>query len=50
MTTGEKYVTAAYLVLLGAVLLYVVLIALKVSRLERELDELARVARQRAGG
>ena len=50
MTTGEKYVTAAYLVLLGAVLLYVAVIALKVSRLERELDELARVARERAGG
>ena len=50
MSTGEKYLAAAYLVLLGAVLLYVVLIALKLARIERELDELTRLARERAGG
>ena len=50
MSTGEKYLAAAYLVLFGAVLLYVVLIAMKVARIERELDELARLARERAGG
>jgi HAMP domain-containing protein len=50
MSTGEKYVTAAYLVLLGALLLYIALIAMKLSRIQRELDELARLAKERAGG
>ena len=50
MTTPEKYVTAAYLVLLAAVLLYLVIIALKVSRLEQELAELTRAAREKLGG
>jgi CcmD family protein len=40
MTTAETYVTAAYCVVFGLVLLYVVLIALKVQRLERDLDKL----------
>ena len=48
MSSGEKYLAAAYLVLFAAVLLYVVLIALKVGRLERELAELARSSRERA--
>ena len=47
MSTGEKYLAAAYLVVFGAVLLYIVLIALKVGRLERELAELAQLARER---
>ena len=47
MSAGEKYLWAAYLVLFGAVLLYVVLIALKVGRLERELAELAQTVRER---
>ena len=50
MSTGEKYLWAAYLVLFAAVLLYVVLIALKVGRLERELAELARATRDRSEG
>jgi len=41
MTTAERYVTAAYCVVFGLVLLYVVLIALKLQRLEREVDELS---------
>jgi CcmD family protein len=41
VTTAEKYVTAAYCVVFGLVLLYVVIIALKLQRLEREVDELA---------
>ena len=41
MTTAEKYVTAAYCVVFAIVLLYVVIIALKLQRLEREVDELA---------
>ncbi|HEV8601777.1 MAG TPA: hypothetical protein VGQ68_00130 [Gaiellaceae bacterium] len=50
MTTAEKYVTAAYLVLLGAVLVYLVIIALKVARLEEEVSDLIRLARERRGG
>ena len=47
MTTAEKYVTAAYLVLLGAVLLYVVIYAFKLARLEREVEELAELTRRK---
>jgi hypothetical protein len=50
VTTAEKYVTGAYLVLLGALLLYLLIIALKVSRLEQELADLTRLARERQGG
>jgi CcmD family protein len=41
MTNAEKYVTAAYCVVFAIVLLYVVIIALKLKRLEREVDDLA---------
>jgi hypothetical protein len=37
MTTSEKYVTAAYLVFLGVILLYVVIYSTKIARLEREV-------------
>lgn len=47
MTSAEKYVTAAYLVVLAVVLLYVVLYAFKLSRLERDVAELAELARRR---
>jgi CcmD family protein len=50
VSTGEKYLAAAYLVVFGAVLLYIVLIALKLARIERELAELARIVRERPGG
>jgi gluconokinase len=40
VTSAEKYVTAAYLVVLGAVLLYVVIYAFKLARLEREVAAL----------
>ena len=50
MSTGEKYLAAAYLVLFSAVLLYVVLIALKMARIERELAELVRIAKERGVG
>jgi CcmD family protein len=42
MTTAEKYVTAAYCVVFGLVLLYVVIIALKLQRLEKDVDKLER--------
>ena len=48
MTTAEKYVTAAYCAVFAIVLVYVVIIALKLQRLEREVDELER--RVRRGG
>ncbi len=47
MTTAEKYVTAAYLVVLAIVLLYVVVYAFKLARLEREVARLARLAAER---
>jgi CcmD family protein len=40
MTTSEKYVTAAYCVVFAVVLVYVLLIAVKLSRLESEVAEL----------
>ena len=45
MSTEEKYVAAAYLVIFAVVLAYVVIIALKLQRLERELSELIELAR-----
>jgi CcmD family protein len=47
MTSAEKYVAAAYLVVFAVVLAYVLIMALKVSRLQRELAELAVLARRR---
>jgi hypothetical protein len=47
MTTAEKYVTAAYLVVLAVVLLYVVIYAFKMSRLTREVTELAEALARR---
>ena len=49
MTSAEKYATAAYLVVLAVVLLYVVIYAFKLSRLEREVARLAELARRRRG-
>ena len=47
MTAQEKYVAAAYLVVFLGILLYVLIIAAKLSRLEREVEELARLAERR---
>ena len=44
MTTSEKYVTAAYLVVLAVVLLYVVIYSFKLQRLSRQVEELAELA------
>ncbi|HET9675715.1 MAG TPA: CcmD family protein [Gaiellaceae bacterium] len=49
MSSGEKYLWAAYLVVFAAVLVYVVIISAKLSRLEREVGELAELARERRG-
>jgi len=40
MSVAEQYVTAAYCAVFAVVLVYVVLIALKLQRLEREVDEI----------
>jgi hypothetical protein len=47
VSSSEKFVAAAYLVVLAAVLLYVVIYAFKIARLEREVAELAELARRR---
>jgi CcmD family protein len=41
VTTAEKYVTAAYCVVFAVVLAYVLIMALKLQRLEHEVDDLA---------
>ena len=47
MTAAEKYVAGAYLVVFVVVLAYVLIIATKLARLEREVAELAKLARER---
>lgn len=47
MTNAEKYVAAAYLVVFAVVLAYVLIIAAKLERLEREVAELSERARAR---
>ena len=46
MSSGEKYLWAAYLVVLVAVLAWVGIIALKLQRLEREVGEIVELARR----
>ena len=48
MTSAEKYVLAAYLVVFAAVLVYVLIFSAKLARLEREISQLADLARTRA--
>ena len=50
MTAEEKYVAAAYLVVFCFLLVYVLVIATKLSRLERDVEELARRAVERKEG
>ena len=50
MSTEEKYVAAAYLVVFALVLVYLVIMALKLSRLDREIAELTELARKRVDG
>jgi CcmD family protein len=50
VSTAEKYVTAAYLVVFVAVLAYVLIMSLKVGRLEREVAELEHLAQERRDG
>jgi CcmD family protein len=48
LSAEEKYVAAAYLVVFLVVLAYVLIMATKVARLEREVAELAELAKSRA--
>ena len=47
MTASEKYTAAAYLVVFVAVLAYVLIIATKLQRLERQVAELVQRVRER---
>jgi CcmD family protein len=47
MSTEEKYVAAAYLVVFLVVLVYVLIMAAKLSRLGRDVGELTALARER---
>jgi hypothetical protein len=49
LSSGEKYLAAAYLVVLATVLVYVAIISAKLARLERDVTELAERARERRG-
>ena len=50
MTNAEKYVTAAYCVVFAVLLAYVLLIAAKLGRLDREVKDLERRAEQSDNG
>lgn len=47
MTPSEKYTAAAYLVVFVAVLAYVLIIASKLQRLQRDVGELVEKLRER---
>ena len=47
MTPAEKYTAAAYLVVFVGVLAYVLIIASKLQRLERQVGELVETLRER---
>jgi hypothetical protein len=50
VSSGEKYVAATYGVVVLFVLVWVAIIAMKLARLERESEELARLERGRNDG
>jgi CcmD family protein len=50
VSPSEKYTAAAYLVVFIAVLAYVVIIASKLERLQREVARLVELAREKQGG
>jgi hypothetical protein len=47
VSSGEKYVAAAYLVVFVGVLAWVAIIATKLARLQRDVAELVELARHR---
>ncbi|MGH2853147.1 MAG: hypothetical protein ACRDLF_03015 [Solirubrobacteraceae bacterium] len=48
--TAGKYVAAAYVVLFALVLVYVAIMAIRLSRIERELGELLELSEQAPAG
>jgi cell division protein FtsL len=50
VTTAEKYVAAAFVVVFALLAIYVAIISAKLGRLSRETAELEELARKRAGG
>jgi CcmD family protein len=48
--TAGPYVAAAYIVFVALILLYVAIMAGKLSRIERELGQLIELAQRRGGG
>lgn len=50
MSASEKYVAAAYLVVFVFVVAYLLIMALKLTRLDREVRELTELARKRRDG
>ena len=49
MTPSEKYTAAAYLVVFLALLAYVLIVATKLQRLERDVADIAERVRERSG-
>ncbi len=47
MSTGEKYLVAAYLVFLALVLIYVAIMAKRLSGMQSQLEELRELAARR---
>ena len=47
MIDGDGYLAAAYLVFLALVLIYVVIMAIRQTRLERDLAEIEELVRRR---
>jgi len=50
MTASEKYVAAVYLVVFLVLLAYVLIIASKLQRLERQIDDITERLRERESG
>ena len=50
MTQSEKYTAAAYLVVFLAVLVYVVIIGSKLQRLQREVEQLVALVKEKRDG
>jgi hypothetical protein len=48
--TAGKYVAAAYIVLFAIVLIYVAIMAIRLSRMERDLGELLELSERSHGG
>jgi CcmD family protein len=50
LTQSEKYTAAAYLVVFLGVLLYVVIIGSKMQRLQRQVDQLVELVKEKQAG